>query len=296
MGKYNFEKLAKVFIWFGIIIILASISLFLYKQHLFDFNNTIHSDQFGLFGDFIGGFAGSIWALAGIFLFYAALKFQKDELQLQREQLNLQMKELHDQTAQFTVQNSILTKQRFENTFFQLLALFIDIIDKSAIGNDYSRRAIFEYLLGRLRNITDNARKINIGTSAVQIKPYNSFSLDQNTDIIRNSYSEFFNKYQDILGHYFRHLYQIFKYIHLTNLISDKEKQFYSNIVRAQLSTYELVLLFYNSLVEHLGYPKFNFLINEYDVLQNLNTNEILDTSHNEIFNNLKINEDPFSN
>ncbi len=76
------------------------------------------------------------------------------------------------------------------------------------------------------------------------------------------------------LGHYFRNLYHIFKYIHLSGQTIE-ERKFYATIVRAQLSSDELYLLLYNSLIPRLGNPKFLYLMKTYDILQNFNKNLI---------------------
>lgn len=70
------------------------------------------------------------------------------------------------------------------------------------------------------------------------------------------------------LDHYFRHLYRIFKYIDDAdkNTISDEDKYEYAGIVRATLSQYELIMLFYNAFSN----PKFKEIIEKYALLQNL--------------------------
>ena len=70
------------------------------------------------------------------------------------------------------------------------------------------------------------------------------------------------------LDHYFRHLYRIFKYIDDadSNVISDEKKYKYTGIVRATLSPYELIMLFYNGF----SHPKFKAMIEKYALLQNL--------------------------
>lgn len=89
--------------------------------------------------------------------------------------------------------------------------------------------------------------------------------------------------------------------MHTTNLIEPEEKQFYCNIVRAQFSTDELVLIFYNSLTPinyysekpNLGYPNFKYLIDKYDVLQNINSRLLLDKAHENIFNKNAVANEP---
>ncbi|MGM9478844.1 putative phage abortive infection protein [Pedobacter sp. GSP4] len=69
----------------------------------------------------------------------------------------------------------------------------------------------------------------------------------------------------------------MFKYIHLSALIPDERKAFYSSLVRAQLSQNELYALLFNSLVDGYGDPKFIFLIKRYNILKNFNTDGIPD-------------------
>ena len=77
-------------------------------------------------------------------------------------------------------------------------------------------------------------------------------------------------------SHYFRSLYHIFKFISLSEF---QDKQFYANLVVAQLSSYELALLFYNCLTSY-GNEKFKPLIEQFGVLENLDTNLALAGSH----------------
>ncbi len=52
-------------------------------------------------------------------------------------------------------------------------------------------------------------------------------------------------------------------------MIEPEKKQFYASLARAQLSSDELYLIFYNAIVDGLGKPNFLFLIKEFDILQN---------------------------
>jgi hypothetical protein len=89
-----------------------------------------------------------------------------------------------------------------------------------------------------------------------------------------------FDGQQRNLGHYFRHLYQILRYINNqpANLLSYESKRNYIRILRAQLSTHEQALMFFNSL----SYPgtdwelgcddsdQNNRLITKYDFIRNM--------------------------
>jgi hypothetical protein len=59
---------------------------------------------------------------------------------------------------------------------------------------------------------------------------------------------KYYGGHQHRLGHYFRHLYQSFKYLDQNELLNESQKRFYGKTFRAQLSTYEQALLFINSI------------------------------------------------
>lgn len=79
-----------------------------------------------------------------------------------------------------------------------------------------------------------------------------------------------------ILGHYFRILYNILKFVDESDLLNKKH---YTNIVRSQISTYEHILIFYNGLSEN-GAEKLKPLIEKYSFLNNMPINHLLHSSH----------------
>lgn len=59
---------------------------------------------------------------------------------------------------------------------------------------------------------------------------------------------KFYGGHQHRLGHYFRHLFQSYRFLSSQEFLKPEEKYFYGKILRAQLSTYEQFLIFINSL------------------------------------------------
>lgn len=233
--------------------------------------NRTYQDVFSVLNTLFSGLA-----MAGVIF---AILLQKDELGLQR-------KELEQTRNEFVIQNETLKKQRFENTFFQLLNLHHEIIDKLAHhsmgGNRYEKREVFTQAIIRFDEELENA----IGYQIRQEKEFETIGGTQLQPdyFIVHGYTEFFNEYQKSLSHYFRNIYHAFKYVFTTDLIPNNEKTFYTAIIRAQLSPDELLLLFFNALVPGLGYPNFLFLIKEFDILKNLDTSPIPEGAL-EIFN-----------
>lgn len=81
----------------------------------------------GTFGDMFGAvnalFSGL--AFAGLIV---TLLYQKEELKLQREELKETRNELNAQKLEFQEQNKTMKRQRFENTFFNMLSLQQEIV------------------------------------------------------------------------------------------------------------------------------------------------------------------------
>ena len=87
---------------------------------------------------------------------------------------------------------------------------------------------------------------------------------------------DFYEDHQSEIGHYFRGLYHIVKLIDQSDV---DNKRLYSNLVRAQLSSFELTLLFYNGLSE-LGEEKFKPLVERYALLKNLPKSLLINPEH----------------
>lgn len=85
---------------------------------------------------------------------------------------------------------------------------------------------------------------------------------------------EYYGGHQHRLGHYFRHLFQSFKFLSSQINITDGERYFYGKTLRAQLSTYEQFLLFVNSL-SSLG-MKWEYTI-EVDIVSEYKNKKVAD-------------------
>ena len=89
-------------------------------------------DQFGAVNALSSGlaFAGLIYT---IILQRHDLKLQRRDLRLQREELALTRKEMEEQTAEFEKQNETLKIQRFENTFFNMMSQFQEVVNNLSV-------------------------------------------------------------------------------------------------------------------------------------------------------------------
>lgn len=94
-------------------------------------------------------------------------------------------------------------------------------------------------------------------------------------------YEKYYGGHQFRLGHYFRHLYQSYKYLDGSANLNDEQRYAYGKMYRAQLSTYEQALLLVNS-VSSLGMKweltpeladdgtSYSKLITKYNLVKNL--------------------------
>ncbi|PJN52854.1 putative phage abortive infection protein [Paenibacillus sp. FSL H8-0317] len=219
--------------------------------------------EFGPVGDWIGGTSTPIITLASFIILLAAFLAQKEELQATREEMNLTRKE-------FKEQNKTLTRQRFENTFFQMVSLHHSIV------NSIEHTEIESY--SKSYTETQYTSKIIRGRAYISniARPLVSYEWSDTLDLrsLKQKYNNIYQENQGELGHYFRNLYHIIKLIdESAELENDNNSEFeerkkYIRIIRAQLSTDELLLLFYNSLTDEGS--KFHALIIKYKLLNNL--------------------------
>jgi hypothetical protein len=114
---------------------------------------------------------------------------------------------------------------------------------------------------------------------------------------------KYYGGHQHRLGHYFRHLFQSFKFLSSQTFLTPEEKYFYGKTIRAQLSTYEQFLLFFNSLsslgmkweytaeIENLGsdmiVDDFKF-ISRYNLIKNLPGSQYYEFKYKMYYRNVK--------
>lgn len=228
-------------------------------------------------GDYFSGTVASSWSLAGLFFIYVAFLGQKQQLVYQQIELThsqVEVKatryELQGQKEQLIEQNKTAKLQRFENTFFSLLANYTSLVNNIDIRKKETvlaqGHASFETFYRRfIEYCQDTARESGVLMDEL------SFAKTL------NSYMYFFDQNHNHLGHYFRNLYHILKLIKQESALEDKKR--YSNLIRAQLSSFELVLLFYNCLSDY-GKEKFYPLIEEFDFLKHIDVDLLINKDH----------------
>lgn len=228
----------------------------LYKDPSLDWLNALFS---GL------AFWGVIWAIL----------LQKQELRFQRLELKLTRQEVQGQKEQLEAQNLTMKQQRFESTFFSLLDLFNGIVKSIKITRESippdapsvmaEGRECFTKFMSELKEWYTDMRRAHATWEPLLL--------------CQRAHELFGDSRQSLVGHYFRTLYNIAKFID-TSDISDK--QTYMNILRAQLSSSELTLLFYNCLSD-CGSEKFKPLVEKYGLLENMDPSTLIIPEHRQL-------------
>ena len=227
----------------------------------------------GFFGD-MSGFANAFFsalAFAGLII---AIFLQREELQLQRRELELTRSEVEGQKEQLKSQAETLKKQTLGNTLFQLLRFHQEILQAVRFnhGIETRGREAIRHLAGKFRD------------------EYNeSEHKELEGERIRDSYNKFHHNFQPHIGHYFRNLYQILRFIN-DSPAEVEDKKLYGRLVRAQLSSDELFLLFYNCLSK-VGVKKFKPLVEEFAMLQHVPRESLIHPEHIKLYDPLAFGE-----
>lgn len=238
-----------------------------------------------LFGDSFGAVNAliSAFAFAGVivsmYLQRKDLEMQRESIDIQRDELQQNTKELELQRKEFEIQNKTMRLQRFENTFFNMLSLQQEIVN----GLHYADPQRYINLLREMNKLQRLDDKITTGREVFEYL----FSIYCKDNILKNGNGAYFNDKISIFHHYFRHLYRIVKFIDETTLLeTKKEKYSYMCILRATLSKYELIHLYYNGL----EFPKFKALIEEYSLLNNIDISALSSDGTENLFSE----DDPY--
>lgn len=231
----------------------------------------------GTFGDMFGAVNALFSGLAFAGMIITLLQQQK-ELSLQRDELKETRKELKGQKEQQKTQNETLKYQRFETTFFNLLSAFQEL----------KRNLHYKATDGAERYFIEaDGESIFKGFYELKAIQFNGSVYPSITGVkalMRKDYTSM-EKCPDIgtLDHYFRLTYRIVKYVDKSELIKDKDRYDYVCLLRALLSDYELVLLFYNCLGSK-GSEKFKPLVEKYALMKNLRIGLLAKTEHRGLY------------
>ena len=284
------EKLGILLIITGTIIFIFYIVGLIYSGYL---NTTflIDTETSANIGSFIGGVAGSMWAIGGILFLYETLNFQRNEFEETNKNNIFNQKEV--------------TFFRFLKQLNVLISFLSGELTVEGHKQTYTGRSYLHnvYELFRINHSTKvGSAKMNWGIreSVKKIRERKEDNVSMNFDdidlndikrTIINTYESFYEEYHYNLGHYFRFVYNIVKYI-IDNFKEEEDRLKYAGILQAQLSNDELGLLFFNCLSKYgLNSRKklqFHEWVDKYQLLQNIDEQSIFDAKYVDFYPNTK--------
>lgn len=215
-----------VYSTFILLIIIVVLGLYFYK-----FNNGLSSNasDWSAFGSYIGGALGSALTLITLIIVIQTYVLQSKELTLTRE--------VHAGTQ------NILSNQRFENTFFNILSEKNALLN-SSVGRETLRQNIFS------RGITFTGLLLSGGIL--------NLDLAQSIQTIRNHFiTNYYNDFKSVL----KYNDSLFRLIENSNL-DERDKHFFYQMVLGSMVSGEIEFYLCYSLTDLKPASIFIFILN----------------------------------
>ncbi|BBR10115.1 putative phage abortive infection protein [Aeromonas caviae] len=239
---------------FLIVLILWGLYPFAFRiQSYLNIGNGLPPNEFGdMYGALNTLFSGL--AFAGVII----------SIRLQSQELTATRKEMEGQGEQFKQQTSALKKQVFDAAFFRLQSFNIDMLQSLTfkIAQNWAAGVKEETVIGQqvISHFSDELESalrtsIMIGTDSSNI----SYSTSE-------TYKQLHSDCIFVLDHYFRNVYQVLKLVDDSNL-DGIEKKNYSDLLRSQMTSEEIWILFYDCLSER-KHNSFKILLEKYEFFE----------------------------
>lgn len=226
---------------------------------------------FGQFGDYFGGVLNPILTAINVFLL---IYFHKEILLTTTK--NFSLSEDKDQIFKL-----------IENHHYILRSLMAKD-DEGEIHRGIDTFWLFRGMLEKGYKIQSR----NTEEKKENVKGAEEKKNGKDINSLKKSYNFIYKEQQQrqYLGHYFRNLFHIFKFIDESQF-NEKEKSEYAEIVRAQLSYLELHFLFLNCLIEE-G-EDFRQYVTKFELLKELEYFEFNPKSKKDNINPIRIEISP---
>lgn len=240
--------------------ILASISVMLAVQfyisgHTMLLNDSKESlERLSFVGQFYSGAVVSCLTFATVIFVILAFWNQSETSKIQRIANQLQSDDIK--------------RSQFVNNYFKMLdlhqtivnGLYLTYVEPGQFGGYrtlYKRDVFYKIYNDISKTVKSNIEDI------------------ERLENLQLAYDSVDYVYNSVLGNYFRNLYLILKYIDTNEDINKNENNYYGILIRAQLTKYERLVLFYNGLSD-FGYKSFKPLLEKYGFFKHLYRYELL--------------------
>ncbi|MBC8278715.1 MAG: putative phage abortive infection protein [FCB group bacterium] len=226
----------------------------------------------GQFGDMFGAvnslFSGLAFAglLIAIFLQHHSIQQQRKEYKLALKEFDVLIEQVSRQNYALDEQIESINKQNFGNIFFQMVSLHHEIV-KSLTYKTTDRMIDGRICFQKYYTLIDGkySGKLKILHDTFFDDIWDSFSSDNINNI----------------DQYFRNLHKLLDIVDKTSIIDRKA---YTDIIRAQLSGYELIMIFYYG-IRPLGGRGFKELLEKYGIFEDMDLKLIIHDAHFALYN-----------
>jgi hypothetical protein len=262
MPKLNYASKNRLF-WrrYGIYVLILVIGLIamnlIFFAGAFRQTYTVDRESAAQLGAFVGGYVGPFFALVGSVLLVTTLKSQKDSSEKQHfETKYFELVKMHrDNVAELDLQET--SGSRLFVLMIRELRCVLEVLRKTAKASNQEltqTQALHIAYYCLFFGVGPNSSRM-LKLSLLSFEPtfiaaveaqLNQEETKEHFKRIRKLGYVPFEGHQSRLGHYYRHLYQMVRYVDQQTI--DIEKYEYVKTIRAQLSTHEQALLLINSL------------------------------------------------
>jgi hypothetical protein len=266
--------IAYLFVFIGLLSLILFIIIFI-RDGNFVWFGSLNFEDASKIGDFIGGFVGIFWTIAGVFLLFLTLQLQRNE---------------------FKETQLAIAKQQFETTFFNMLSMLQNIINsingeidtKVYGGHLFLHNALLK-LKSKFNGETPSEEVSTIYLKIENAQDISPLEYDTIKCYITNIYEEFYSEYYSELGHYFRYIFNLIKFITDTELLlNESERIKYINIIQSQLTHDDLGLIFYNATSKYglnqRKQPQFYNWLETYEFLENMDSKSLFMRAHHSLY------------
>lgn len=230
-------------------------SIFIAKA--FRETHTVNPESAAQLGSFVGGYVGSLFALVGVLLLVATLKGQRASSEKQHfETKYFELIKMHrDNVAELDIQG--VSGTRLFVLMIREMRCALKIVQgvaeatKQKLTQQEALHVAFYCLFFGVGPNSSRMLKMSLSTFPPAFIDAVEQELNQPETKERiQKEGKFgyvpFEGHQSRLGHYYRHMYQMVRYVDQQTIDIDKYE--YVKTIRAQLSTHEQALLLINSL------------------------------------------------
>ena len=222
----------------GILLLIIILLILVTDESIFIITGKIDLLKANYVGGFVGGLVGVFISISGVIFLYLNFVKQQEQFKVNSTETSLfNMLNLLKQTVCELTTKTDSGTEVSGSVFFEMALNELNVqIKDSIVDNKYK-----ENRFNTLFNVFSNTGKNAIRISKQQV------DIDVLKEYLSDVYDKFYPKYSSQLGHYFRFVYNIIKFIDLSE-IDTARKEKYINLIQAQMSSDELGLIFYNGL------------------------------------------------